>query len=854
MQGQPYLASLTWIPEKYWKLGCFVNEFTAYWHITQHDESLADLKIVGEWSADGIVWDRFDVFGPIPAADSFFYANYTNAEQFGEYLRVGVEFSSSTAYAKTATLSLDFGYEIGLIGDDETATLDAALQAVESSGTGRLESAGGGSPAPLEAVPTIDWNQYLLTKCGKPGPINAVCLQKNAKPVVPPIPPAIIWAAPPSYPRNANSPLGSEQNPHLDLQLAVDSAGPGTTIVLRPGDYARRYGPPYPPHGDDGNDTCHITAYPSYFPKKGVADEYGRPRAIIVVRVSGTQGKPITIRAEKPGTARLYFKFEESDLVPADPTKLPPGFFTGGKVVKHLKYVPYGILFSDNVCHVNVRGLVLMLMSVGVRVGHGCAHIELEHLEIKRIGASRYIHFGHSSWLNHHNGIVTSASTRDVLIRRCELAHFGVHALTATAAGAPHWLFDRSPAGAWPKANLEKTAMTIKNKGLQNAQKAALQAAVRHGYNHSHALYLQGFGIVVSECTIIDITQGYQLKIDGNILRAGIPDLKIKDGGDGKGQPSHTIYNCCFGRLANPAYGISSVVFWRNPRSGSSPKNDPFPMLPPKNVRLLMNTFHEGTKGLDYMYSAPRKASMKMCYGNKQAEVVSWAPIIVPQHDALEMIDPKGAIAADNYRSDWRFRMLRGAWFIGNHTGAPALLAVSLPNKNKTIVAAKVAEAEAKGKLAQQIKPYNTATPAADFAPWNGWVNNLAPQTKLDPKCTDSTVGNVVDMTHWTRLDNGHWYLLIDDSVFASMLSQLKPGANVDAGYFAEYSSMLMAGNDVDQSMAQLSPYCKYVDEAQPDPIEDEFKDKTSVVDDIDVKPEVDVDVEVSGSDDDDGT
>jgi len=812
------IASVTWIPERLWRLGFLVNTFTAFWRITNHDESVADLTIIGEWSADGLVWERFTVFGPIPVADFFFSQDYDVGTNIAEYLRVGVELSSSTAYAKTATLSLDIGFEFGWdIGHDITAgrpeddlpdaacadcsLVDArpldkvdhlpagargdsidnsrevatappppggatrpnivALRGVKDQSSDlahgrrhtalrrRFRGASGSSlvgPGPTtlpvagaafdglddgmaahshgersrfpnraeetETSPTIDGDvafsrqsiedssRLLLSppqaprsfqrpevdlhshgdgsraQIGNPGgrghieyPVAPSAfdttfgedyygfrefVQEHAahwsddlddrfdgeailakdepyqpkryyvpkcKPSISTGHPLLIWVAPLDFPRVASEPVGSELNPHSDPQVAVDAAGAGTTVILKAGVYSRNY----------SDASFHLP--------KSVENEYGRTRVVLYVRRSGTQSAPITIRAEQRGTAVLQFKFHEADLVtPHALAPLPLEFTQALSYPGHLRYIPTAISFAQGICHVVIEGLVMKGMSNGVFISKRCSGIQLRHLVIRELGASKYIHYGASTWLNIHAGIVTSTSATHVQIENCRLEHFGVFSQGAAFNGAPYWLFQGT---GGPSSNPWNKKTKLPN------------PVFHHGFNHSHGMYLQGFGIAVRNCTFFDITQGMQIKIDGNAVLAGFPDAQQAPGADGQGKPSHILTSNCFGAMSNPKSFSPTIGLWKNattqgPNPGQSLNS--VTMLPPKNIVISFNTFLEG---------------LGTMYGDAFSGGVFHAPIYAFQF----------------YYPSLEYSLFLGATITNNYCGTKAVVALQLPPK-----------------------------------------------------------------------------------------------------------------------------------------------------------------------------
>gem|GEM_PF-2376955 len=283
--------------------------------------------------------------------------------------------------------------------------------------------------------------------------------------------------------------------------------------------------------------------------------------ALAFLKYPGLPGKPITVRGEPGKRVRLRVTYEPSDLV-AGTSKLPVAC--------------YGFWVAERVRHIVIEGIELSHMQVGVVVGNGCEDITLRRLDIHRLGADpTYIADG--GWPNYHIGIDLRAGTQRVTIDGCTIHDLG---LSKGLQG-----------NCCPQQTGPKCVNAGDNPYNHNV------------YNHSHGMYLQGFDHVVRDCAVWNIHNGAQIKIDGNIVGAGLPDEElvalnqqgvIDSGtlGAGYKKPSHTIARCCFGPDANPSTNVfGGIVFVTNvcrygPKAAKSA-----PMNPAKNVRFEANLF-----------------------------------------------------------------------------------------------------------------------------------------------------------------------------------------------------------------------------------------------------------------------
>ena len=176
-------------------------------------------------------------------------------------------------------------------------------------------------------------------------------------------------------------------------------------------------------------------------------------------------------------------------------------------------------------------------------------------------------------WVNQHVGIDLRGSTRYVRIEGCSFRHFGM-----MADGA---------AGALPSAT---------DVGCVSGATFPCQTNRNwdHAFNHSHAIYAQGFGIEIVGCTFLDITQGTYIKIDGNNLAVGRPDDVLGPSNAGYGEASHVISDCCFGPYRNARSTVPPVVFWVNTKHVDVKTYDGYcelttvqlPYNAPKNVKI----------------------------------------------------------------------------------------------------------------------------------------------------------------------------------------------------------------------------------------------------------------------------
>ena len=349
---------------------------------------------------------------------------------------------------------------------------------------------------------------------------------------------------------------------------------------------------------------------------------------------SGLPGKPLVIRAENPGKAILTFAMRPSlgaDLVPVTAKQLKTMKDDWSFDAVHtLPFRLTALLFGQAVHDVIVDGLVLdggldleahaglhsggapgiaprlvggvntqyrAAMTSGAHIDANCRRIAFCNVTFRRIGTSPawYFDFEQQRTIpNWHQGAYTSSEAEDILFERCELEDFGA------AAAPPGALAKAVPSmNQWAQAFLQPQGG---KPGQPKPPKFTLQdnAAV----NRCHGLYLSALGNYVSHCTFANITAGNMIKVQSNHLPAGRPDASLPVGAPGRGRSSHVIAGCCLGPDVQPGFGNMQVKVVHQPRLEDVNGKLVDIAHPPKNVRVLGNTFLFGKGGLSDQFGA----------------------------------------------------------------------------------------------------------------------------------------------------------------------------------------------------------------------------------------------------------
>jgi|GEM_PF-2424491 len=387
---------------------------------------------------------------------------------------------------------------------------------------------------------------------------------------------------------------GSSTHPLGTIQAALQLAVAGTEIRVAPGEYVSTW----------------KTARHEFYKSGSNAGRRMRA-ACVFVNKSGQNGYPIRIVSTVEHGAHLRFCYSDSDLS----DRVAWGVTNKKTHIQHVRALgwhAYGFLFDRNICHVEIDGFRISCLHRGVALTPYCSSIKVRNMLIEHLGTSRFGYFtysvkamedmfhkpfgqiGHnelaqvpSDWLNQHVGIETSALTSDVEIKGCTIRHLG--GLAIGASGAVPSPQQVGCTGATTEPCLSEHVW-------------------HHAFNHSHAIYAQGFGIRIENCTFYDVTQGSHIKIDGNAIAAGRPDHKLKPNNAGLLQSSHVIMDNCFGPLRNPSETSTQVVFYVNHSEVEVKKFAPDPKDPnltvtfvekelfnqPKNVVISRNRFDFG--------------------------------------------------------------------------------------------------------------------------------------------------------------------------------------------------------------------------------------------------------------------
>jgi len=444
-------------------------------------------------------------------------------------------------------------------------------------------------PAPWEDLDTFYFTEPLHCEnhAGWPTPDNVSAS-----------PPDPVFVGPKgsdTAPAGNRGPHGSKVNPFATIQAALGVAQPGTTIRVLPGDYFCT------------SATAQILKWPKV--EATTIEKNGEVMIAACVRVtkSGSPGKPIRIVSDTQHKARIRFVVSPSDMVPsviwaANKTMNQVATVTRNAVNFHI----YGFLLNADVCHVEIEGFHISCVQRAVVIGSRCANVRLKGLLIERLGTARLarapivatwfakkgfpnpasltyqqltttLGLNPKEWINPHVGIDIRASAAYVHIDGCIIRHLGPY-----ASGAGESLPPASAIGCQPGSPPDCAGPLW-----------------HHAFNHSHGIYAQGFGITVENSTFYDISQGHNIKIDGNTLARGRPDKVLGVAfNDGFGESSHVIQACCFGPDTNPSISVALVTMYVNSytvafvNSKGKKESATVQLNSPKNVYVARNTFY----------------------------------------------------------------------------------------------------------------------------------------------------------------------------------------------------------------------------------------------------------------------